>query len=103
MIDGRGFGNARTHGMSGTKEHKAWHNMKSRCKGKKRLDYVYYGGRGIKVCKQWQNDFMAFYGHIGPAPSPDHSVDRIKNNEGYKPGNVRWATRSQQNKNRRNS
>lgn len=91
-----------THGMCGTKEHKAWNNMRSRCK-ENHPDHSYYRDRGITVCKQWQNDFMAFYNHIGPAPSASHSVDRIKNNQGYKPGNVRWATKSQQNKNRRNS
>ena len=59
------------------------------------------GGRGITVCDEWIASFESFYNHIGKAISAGHSVDRINNDLGYQPGNVRWATPSEQNRNRR--
>lgn len=58
--------------------------------------FQFYGARGIDVCDEWKNSFIAFYEHIGPRPSKEYSVDRIDNSRGYEPGNVRWATRSMQ-------
>jgi hypothetical protein len=55
------------------------------------------------VVSEWQSDFMAFLAHIGPSPGPGYSVDRIDVHRGYEPGNVRWATASQQANNRRNT
>jgi hypothetical protein len=49
----------------------------------------------------WRRSFDAFLAHIGPRPSPAHSLDRIDNNRGYMPGNVRWATRKEQQRNMR--
>lgn len=90
-----------THGMTGAKEYRAWQNMMTRCYNQNRSYYKDYGGRGIRVCKAWQKSFVAFYDHIGPAPTRKHTVDRIRNAEGYKPGNVRWATRKEQRYNQR--
>lgn len=89
------------HGMSYTKEYKAWCGMIERCEGSEREVYVRrYQERGIAVCDEWRHDFQAFLDHIGPAPSRRHSVDRIKNDRGYEPGNVRWATAKEQANNR---
>jgi hypothetical protein len=84
------------------KEQKAWYAMLSRCYSKKRKDFHRYGGRGIKVCDRWKNSFKLFLLDMGPSPSPCHQIDRFPNKDGnYEPGNVRWATLSEQSKNRR--
>lgn len=84
-----------------TPEYRAWADAKYRCFNPNAADYYKYGGRGITMCDEWRNDFDAFLEHIGPRPSAKHSLDRVDNERGYEPGNVRWATKSQQNINRR--
>jgi hypothetical protein len=92
----------RRHGQSrGTPEYRAWRNMISRCTWPKLRDWRHYGGRGIRVAQEWLSSFEAFFAHIGPRPSPGLSVDRIDVNGHYEPGIVRWATASEQNRNRR--
>lgn len=89
------------HGMTKTPEHKAWRQIKTRCNTLDNPRYSSWGGRGIKMCSEWENNFEAFFAYVGPRPSPGHSIDRIDNDGHYEPGNVRWATRTQQNQNRR--
>lgn len=92
-----------THGMCETPEYRAWISMRKRCDPtSSNKKYVrLYSGRGITVCAEWEASFAPFFAHIGRRPTEGHSVDRIENNEGYRPGNVRWATLSEQNLNRR--
>lgn len=96
---------ATTHGGSAgrarTKEYRAWVQMRRRCSDPKSAPYRNYGARGVTVCPEWAADFAAFLDHIGAAPSEKHSVDRIDNSKGYEPGNVRWATPKEQNRNKR--
>jgi hypothetical protein len=85
-----------------TPEYKAWESMKRRCSNPMAQKFYLWGGRGIKVCAEWENDFAAFFTHLGARPSPKHSLDRYPDNDGdYEPGNVRWATAKQQRNNRR--
>lgn len=91
------------HGMRKTPEFEAWHAMKGRCLNPKNPAFRYYGGRGITICEEWKNDFLAFYNHIGERPDSKLSIDRINNDGNYEPGNVRWATAKQQANNTRRS
>lgn len=88
--------NRRTHGKYGTPEYRAWKAMKNRCLNNKQQLWRRYGGRGIKIYTPWLTDFAAFLEHVGPRPSPKHSIDRIDNDGNYEPDNVRWATNKEQ-------
>lgn len=96
-------GAKKTHGFSktGNQVYRCWKNIKTRCTNEKSEVYKYYGGRGISICQEWANDFMAFYNYVGNPPSTGMSLDRIDPNGNYEPGNVRWATPAVQSMNQR--
>jgi hypothetical protein len=93
------------HGKYGSLEYRAWVDMRGRCNYPNRFGYENYGGRGITVCNEWNNadGFIPFLNHIGESPSPKHELDRIDNNLGYFPGNVKWSTDIEQSRNKRNN
>ena len=79
-----------------------WRTMNRRCHSLKHHQYKNYGARGIEVCERWRKNFEAFLEDVGPKPSPAHSLDRYPDKNGnYEPGNVRWATWVEQNRNTR--
>lgn len=88
------------HHMTESKEYRSWCHMKERCSNPNEKMFHRYGGRGITVCDRWLRSFENFYADVGPAPSPLHSIDRIENDGNYEPGNVRWAVKSEQARNR---
>jgi hypothetical protein len=96
---------ATVHSGWGTREWNLWWNMNRRCQDPSAMGYENYGGRGITVCAEWvgSGGFTAFLEHMGKAPSPQHTLDRLDNEQGYKPGNLRWATPKEQARNRRDN
>ena len=82
-----------------TKEYRAWSAMWTRTTNAKHRHFDRYGGRGIVVCEAWK-DFAVFLADVGPSPSPKHSIDRVDVDGNYEPGNVRWATEAEQQRNR---
>lgn len=93
------------HGLWGTPEYIAWNNMMARCYNPKHSQYKDYGGRSIWVYWEWYDSPEHYVNYVrevlGPKPSKSHTVDRIDNDEGYVPGNLRWASKKQQQNNRR--
>jgi hypothetical protein len=82
-------------------EYSTWHKMVQRCEKPSRRDEPHYRGRGITVCPQWRESFETFLKDVGRKPSSKHSIDRWPNNHGnYEPGNVRWATKEEQGRNK---
>jgi hypothetical protein len=105
---------ASTHGMSGHPLYHIWYLMIGRCENPAHPRYRDYGGRGITVCERW-HDVAVFISDIerliGPRPDgrtasgkrPHWTIDRADPDGNYEPGNLRWATYSQQRRNRRTS
>jgi hypothetical protein len=91
--------------------YKLWKNINKRCdpKGKNNPRYSRWSGRGISVCEEWNknnpNGWINFKGYmennpnLANKPEGDYSFDRIDNNKGYQPNNVKWSTRKEQNEN----
>jgi hypothetical protein len=78
--------------------------MKGRCENSSDPAFSRYGGRGIAVCPAWASDFTAFRAWAEAAGYRDDlSIDRIDNDLGYTPANCRWATPTEQNRNRRDN
>jgi hypothetical protein len=89
------------HGMPDTSTYYVWSHMIQRCTNPRNVAYKNYGGRGIAVCKEWLT-FTNFFRDMGERPK-DHFLERIDNEQGYYLGNCKWATRQEQNRNKRNN
>lgn len=87
------------HNVRRTLTYNSWANMIQRCNNSNHPRYKDYGGRGITVCERWLR-FENFLEDMGEAP-PDHTIERKNNDRGYFKKNCKWATRAEQNKNKR--
>lgn len=93
-----------THGKSYTNTYRRYHNIKSRCHNPSVPSFKDYGARGIALHPEWRDNFDAFYEYVSRLPhfgEPGYTLERINNDNGYEPDNVRWATRAEQNCNTR--
>lgn len=97
------------HGLRQTEEYAILAGIRNRCLNPRVKAYPRYGGRGITVCDRWLNGdgqktgVECFVADMGQRPSPTHSIDRIDNDKGYSPDNCRWATPTDQERNKRNT
>lgn len=94
-----------THGLSDTRLYEIWTDMKQRCYNPRSVAYEYYGGRGIAICDEWKNDFMAFYSWANENGYADNlTIERKDFNGNYEPDNCCWITLfEQQGNTRRNT
>lgn len=93
-----------THGLSNTRLHKIWSMVIERCNNHNHVQYHRYGGRGIKMCEEWEKDFVAFYEWAMANGYEDGlTLDREDNDKGYSPDNCRWITMREQQHNRSNN
>lgn len=95
-----------THGYGQHPLYQTWHTIIRRCTWPNYKGYPSYGGRGITICDEWRDDVTAFCDHVSRLPhygKKGYTLDRIDNSLGYFPGNLRFATASEQSRNRRTS
>ena len=96
-----------THDLSSSRLYAVYKSIKSRCYSKNQIRYKDYGGRGIKMCDEWKNDFKAFYdwayenGYDEKAKLMECTIDRIDNDGNYEPSNCRWVSMKEQSLNKR--
>lgn len=92
------------HGLSNTRIYSIYCGIKSRCNNENSPAYKNYGGRGIKMCEEWANDFMIFHDWaLKNGYKEGLTIERIEVNKGYDPSNCCWKTKREQCYNRRDT
>lgn len=90
-----------THGFSSMPEHQIYRGMKARCLNSNSPAYIYYGGRGIKICDRWLESFENFLDDMGSKPTKTSSIERINVDGNYEPANCKWLEKKLQARNNR--
>lgn len=85
------------------REWRIWKGLKDRCCNPRHSSYPDYGGRGVRLCERWQENFIHFLQDLGDCPEEDSQIDRISSSGNYEPGNCRWVSPSENCNNRRNN
>lgn len=96
---GERHGKSKRHGDGASPEYYSWQSMKQRCLNKNADGYHRYGGRGISICDKWISSFEAFLADMGSRPE-GFSLERIDQDGNYEPSNCKWASPSEQSRNR---
>lgn len=92
------------HGMRHTRIYIIWRAMRQRCNNPHTINYKNYGGKGVRVCDEWNNDFMSFYNwSVENGYNDTLTIDRINASGNYEPSNCRWITQKEQQNNRTNN
>lgn len=98
--------NKTTHGATGSHLYQTWINIIGRCERINSTRYKDWGGRGISMDGEWRDDFEKFRDYVMQLPhfgESGYSIDRINNDHGYFPGNIKWSDRKDQARNKRNT
>lgn len=102
--DTKSCGSCQKHGLSKTRIYSLWRAMKTRCSNPNTTEWKHYGGKGVSVCDEWKNDFMAFYDwSLRNGYNDTLTIDRIDTNGNYTPDNCRWTTYYVQSRNKTNN
>jgi hypothetical protein len=83
--------------------YRIWNGMKKRCYCQSEPAYKNYGARGIIICERWRSDFSAFFSDVEADFEIGLTIERVNNNGNYEPNNIKWITRGEQNRNKRNN
>lgn len=89
-----------SHGLSAHPLYRIWNGMRQRCNNSNSYAYMYYGGKGIRVCEEWNDPETFIRWGVSTGYKEGLTIDRINGNDNYYPGNCRWVTRQEQTQNR---
>lgn len=89
------------HGMSRTRLHQCWRDMKQRCRNPKNQFYYCYGGRGITYCNEWEEFIPFMRWALANGYDETLTLERINNDGNYEPNNCTWATQQEQSLNKK--